>query len=128
MPVYLVTDNITGVRTMVEASRPAGALSTLIDNRFDVSPALDATDALKHITQGVAYLAGAEGEPVPSEAPEFSEVGEEPTTATARPSLEAFASAADADEQQEEVPEYDEPSPAPSGWSTEAEEVAEQLR
>lgn len=89
MPVYLVTDRVTDVRTMVEASRPAGALSALIDNRFDVSPALDATDALKLITQGIAYLASAEGDPVPSDPPEFSEVSEKPIAALGRWSTEA---------------------------------------
>lgn len=124
MPVYLVTDSVTAVRTMVEAARPAGALSALIDARFDVSPALDATDALKLISQGVPYLAGAEGSPVLEceDGTEFAEVDEAPAADT-RPSLDAFVAAADADDD-EAYPD----TPASGGWSTEADEVVEALR
>lgn len=122
MPVYLVTDRLTDVRTMVEASRPAGALSALIDNRFDVSPALDATDALKHMSQGVPYITAPGEQPLPDDAPEFAEVDE---PAPERPSLEAFAAAADADENVEEDVA---PAPSSSGWSTEAEETLEMIR
>lgn len=123
MPVYLVTDSVTAVRTMVEAARPAGALSALIDNRFDVSPALDATEALKHMSQGVPYITAPGEQPmVEADPSDFREVDE---PAPEWPSLEAFANAADADE----VEADDEPAPPPtvSGWSDEAEEVAEQL-
>lgn len=122
MPVYLVTDSITAVRTMVEAARPAGALSALIDNRFDVSPALDATEALKHMSQGVPYITAPGEQPmIEADPSDFREVDE---PAPERPSLEAFANAADADDVDEDEPV---PTPTVSGWSDEAEEVAEQL-
>ena len=56
MPVYLVTDSLSGVRTMAEAERPATALNIVIGQRFDVSPAMDAADALRMMSEGVAFM------------------------------------------------------------------------
>lgn len=88
MPTYLVTDKQTKSRIMVEAQRPQTALSLLIENRFTVSAALEAGDAIRLTRDGVDFLdanpaeAGPEAERVPlsafddsaAEAPEFAEV------------------------------------------------------
>lgn len=88
MPTYLVTDKQTKSRVMVEAQRPQTALSLLIENRFTVSAALEAGDAIRLTRDGVDFLdansaeAGPEAERVPlsafddapAEDPEFAEV------------------------------------------------------
>ena len=99
MPVYLVTDNNTGSSTMVEASRPAGALSALIENRFDVSPALDAADALNLMWTGVVFLRETSAQPAADPlGAMIADTADEYETPPVRPSLEAFAAAADADD------------------------------
>lgn len=95
MPVYLVTDTHGTGRIMVEAARPAGALSAMIENRFDVSPALDAADALDLMTKGVVFLRAEDAAPIAGEP------AAEPEAAEARPALEAFVAAADDDDDAE---------------------------
>lgn len=65
MPTYLVTDKQTKSRIMVEAQRPQTALSLLIENRFTVSAALEAGDAIRLTRDGVDFLDAnpAEAEP-----------------------------------------------------------------
>lgn len=92
MPTYLVTDSQTKSRIMVEAQRPQTALSLLIENRFTVSAALEAGDAIRLTRDGVDFLdaspveaapevermpLSAFNEPGPSEDPEFAEVDDE---------------------------------------------------
>lgn len=99
MPVYLVTDNNTGSSTMVEASRPAGALSALIENRFDVSPALDAADALNFMASGVVFLRETSAQPAADPlGAMIADTADEYEMPPERPSLESFVAAADADD------------------------------
>ncbi len=81
MPIYLVTDRITGVETMVEAGRPQNALAALIANRFGVSAGLDAGEALRHMRAGVVFIEAVAA----PEAEQASDTGEtpQPTPSTA---------------------------------------------
>lgn len=56
MPTYLVTDILTKAQTMVEAQRPAAALSALIANRFSVSDALTVPEALRYMARGADFI------------------------------------------------------------------------
>lgn len=56
MPVYLVTDTLAGHKVMVEAERPAGAITALVNNRFDVSQGLAAGDALRLMGEGISFI------------------------------------------------------------------------
>jgi len=62
MPLYLVTDKLNGDRTLVEASRPAGALNAILADRFDVSTQLDAGVAVRLATHEKVPFVTAEGD------------------------------------------------------------------
>lgn len=85
MPVYLVTDKQTNTRMMVEAERPAAAINTLVNARFDVSVALDAVAAIGLTGDGVKFLKAdadfAASEPVAEEAEHDQDTGGEVTPA-----------------------------------------------
>ncbi len=65
MPTYLVTDKHTNTRVMVEAQRPQGALAVLIADRFTLSPALEAAEAIRHTREGVPFIDEGESAPAP---------------------------------------------------------------
>lgn len=71
MPLYLVTDNVTGDRALVEAARPAGALTALYGRRFIVAGALEAAEAVRISRQpDVMFVeAGEQDEALADDAP-----------------------------------------------------------
>lgn len=62
MPTYLVTDKL-GEAVMVEAQRPAAAVSLMVADRFTVSEALTTAEAIRFTQRGVRFID-------PSETPE----------------------------------------------------------
>lgn len=106
MPIYLITDKSAPQhRVMVEAVRPQTALQALIANRFDVSSALDAGDALRlSIKDGIEFIeaGGEEPEPqpepaleTPADGPAFAEGTVPAARPPARPPLDAFTDGED---------------------------------
>lgn len=111
MPTYLVTDKHTNTRVMVEAQRPQGALSVLIADRFTLSPALEAAEAIRYTRDGVPFI--EEGENAPEQEtkrpPSTSSDWQAPVSD--RPPLGVFAGVVETDGLGDGAPEFAEVEP-----------------
>lgn len=114
MPTYLVTDKHTNTRVMVEAQRPQGALALLVADRFTLSPALEAAEAIRYTRNGVLFI--EEGAPVPADPAPVQQPACEPTP------LGVFGGSSSGEglAVDEEAPEFAEVEPLPpssSSWT-----------